>query len=130
VAGPDEQLLVRLEERSAGRFGGDFVAAQAGVYIVRVRANGWDFQGEQFAREKTLTALTWRDVRRPERDRPPADGLSRLVRCLLEHGVERPRRGGDSRSRGSTWTPCVSVSSRRAAIAAGSSRQAVQPRVL
>lgn len=75
-----------------GRFHGSFVAAQAGVHRLRVRAAGQSRDGLPFQRERTLTAAVWHGGNRDadlggdrlldelrERDAR----LCRLLDCLL-----------------------------------------------
>jgi hypothetical protein len=53
-------MTVAMPEGTAGQFTAAFDATAAGVYRIRVRATGTTRDGEQFAREKTLTAAVWR----------------------------------------------------------------------
>jgi hypothetical protein len=93
IVRPDGAMVtIGLAEGEAGLFAGGFIAAQAGLYVVRVRASGATFSGEPFDRERTLTATAVPGADRPGQTDPGLLGwlqghderLCRLLTCLLE----------------------------------------------
>jgi hypothetical protein len=66
---------------------GSFVATQAGVYEVRILAEGTTRRGRAFTRETTRTAAVWQGGDQPPRDprdpRDPGRKWCEIVKCLL-----------------------------------------------
>jgi hypothetical protein len=80
VARPDgSRHTVMLSRTSAGRFAASFTADDIGVYTARIRAKGVTMDGEHFAREQRLTAVTFLGGNQPAQ---PQDRLCALLHCL------------------------------------------------
>lgn len=86
---PDQSVqTIRLKEVQPGQFEGGFRMSAAGVYTLRVRAQGDTFRGSRFQREQTLTAAAY-----PAGYQPPSGGkgespdLRRILECLFDPGV-------------------------------------------
>jgi hypothetical protein len=89
VTAPDAStMLVKLDRQGDGRFAGTFVATLPGVYLCRVRAEGYFRSKDLFTREKTLTATVFNGGRggRAGDDDP----LCRLRHCLSDGKVLSP----------------------------------------
>jgi hypothetical protein len=86
VSRPDgSSFTLALTESDPGRFTGNFTATIAGLYTIRARARGADFQGTAFEREQTLSAAVY-----PGGDSPPKTGgpdWCGLLQCLVKGGV-------------------------------------------
>lgn len=85
---------IALHGNEAGRFGAEFVADLAGVYRLRVRAQGQTRHGMPFTRERSHTAAVWRggdrDAETSSQGGRPGQGerddLCELLQCLLKEG--------------------------------------------
>ncbi len=88
VVGPaGNSFSVTLAGHADASFAGQFQAATAGLYRIRVRAAGTSPRGWTFGREQTLTAAVWAGG-----DQPPAPGrtpdpLCDLIDCLVRSGA-------------------------------------------
>ena len=72
-----------LTELGDGAYEASFVASIAGVYVIRIRAEGRTLRNFAFTREAVRTAVVWRGGDSP----PPTkhgDGWCGVLRCLLE----------------------------------------------
>jgi hypothetical protein len=80
---PDGSVgTLALLEQEAGRFSATFETTTAGVYRLRLRANGRTRRGLRFTRERTLTVAVWRGG---DRDADMAsEGGDRLVDVLRD----------------------------------------------
>lgn len=90
LTGPDDFVdQLRLDSDGDGRYAARFTAERAGLYRLRVRAEGQARAGGRFVREKTLSAGTFAGGDRPRR---PTDdsGLCTVLHCLLESVDQSP----------------------------------------
>src|SRR5262245_36304282 len=81
--------LLALALRGDGVYETEFAASTAGVYTIRISAEGRTLRGFAFTREAVRTAVTWQGGDAP----PPTkhdDGWCSVVRCLLECKVIDP----------------------------------------
>jgi hypothetical protein len=89
VTAPDAStMLVKLDRQGDGRFAGSFVATLPGVYLCRVRAEGYFRSKDLFTREKTLTAAVFNGDRGGSIG--DDDPLCRLHHCLSDDKVLSP----------------------------------------
>jgi hypothetical protein len=80
---PDgSNFTMALSKTDPGRFQTSFVAANTGVYTVRVRAQGTTFEGQQFQREQKLTAVVFPGGDKPS-PVPVDDRWCKLLSCLF-----------------------------------------------
>lgn len=79
----------RLDPDGDGRFLARFTADRAGLYRLRIRAEGHARAGGRFVREKTLSAGTFAGGDRPRRDSDES-GLCRVLHCLLDQAGQSP----------------------------------------
>ena len=90
---PDGLLTpMALGEEHPGAFAAEFVAAQEGVWRVKVHASGTTLQGAPFTREQLLTAGVVRGGDKPGHPghRSPGDTLACAIRCLAaDDGIRR-----------------------------------------
>lgn len=78
-----------LSSLDDGVFAADFTADIAGVYPIRITAEGRSLRGFRFTREAVRTAMTWCGGDAP----PPTkhdDGWCGVVRCLLDSDAIEP----------------------------------------
>jgi hypothetical protein len=81
---PDHSLgLIHLAEEEPGVFAASLVAKAAGIYRIRIIAEGGTFRGVAFTRELLATAAVWNGGDRP--DQPPRDDeqICELIECLV-----------------------------------------------
>lgn len=87
ISRPDDTKSVITLTREDEAYEGSFVATQAGVYIVRIIAEGTSRRGRRFTRETTRTAAVWQGGDRPPTDprdpRNPSREWCEIVKCLL-----------------------------------------------
>lgn len=87
IADPDLRSFdLQLGESTPGVWTGAFPTTAAGVYVAKVRAEGYSGSGHRFTREKTLTA----GVYHGDYGTTPSDGRARvceLLECLLSDGA-------------------------------------------
>jgi hypothetical protein len=72
-----------LSDQGDGAYEASFVASVAGVYVIRIRAEGRTLRNFPFTREAIRTAAVWHGGDSP----PPTkhdDGWCGVLRCLLE----------------------------------------------
>lgn len=94
-ARPDgTRTRLRLDSVEPGTFETVVEDADAGHHSFRVRANGTTLDGDEFVRERTVTAGTWigGDRPLPSRDGRPVDpdsagSLTDVLSCLLREGA-------------------------------------------
>jgi hypothetical protein len=84
------QSVISLAEVEPGVFTTVVVAGLAGVYQVRVFANGWTHRGEAYSREQLLTGVTVVGGNSPSPTTPPADHRGDLLCCLLNCLLKSP----------------------------------------
>jgi hypothetical protein len=95
ITRPDNTAVtVALGSVGGGRYEGSITALDAGVYLVRFRADGVTSRGRAFTRERLRTAAVWaggdQPPRPPSPPRDPGDRVCELIDCLLgQRGVER-----------------------------------------
>ncbi|HVR65350.1 MAG TPA: M14 family zinc carboxypeptidase [Verrucomicrobiae bacterium] len=87
---PDGGMVtVPLPAIAEGAYQAEFTAPMAGVYTVRIVAEGSSLRGARFTREAVRTAAVWQRGDAP----PPTshdDGWCGLLRCLLESKAINP----------------------------------------
>lgn len=84
---PDgSRFTVALPETAPGTFSNSFVASQAGIYRLTLRASGGTFRGAAFTREQIATAAVWPGGDRPlpEPTTPGGTPWCDLLECLLD----------------------------------------------
>jgi hypothetical protein len=100
ITRPDNTHSVLVLPRQDEAYEASFVATQAGMYLVRIMAQGTTRRGRPFTRETTRTAAVWQGGDRPPADprdpREPDRRWCETVKCLLNQKsvVEALRRLG------------------------------------
>ncbi len=85
------EFSLELDAQEDGNFNGGFTADQAGLYRVRLRAEGYATAGGRFLREKTLSAsLFLGGDQPPRRESDDEPEICRLLQCLLHDKVLNP----------------------------------------
>jgi hypothetical protein len=83
--------VIWLNEVQSGVFTASFSADSAGIYRLRVVAEGGTFRGLSFTREQLGTAAVWIGGDRPTQVPGGDDDWCRLISCLLDEKILSPR---------------------------------------
>ncbi len=85
ITAPDLSTFnLTLNRVADGMYSGSFTASLPGVYLCRVRAEGYFNSKDKFTREKTLTAVTYYGNYSTT---PPDDTLCEVLHCLTSDNV-------------------------------------------
>jgi hypothetical protein len=108
--------VVVLEEQDPGAFTASMVAPIAGIYRLRIVAQGGTIRGVPFTRERLGTAAVWTGGDRPT-DKPAKGQWCDLLACLLDEKNLSPRLQARLKDQGvnlSSLRECLEAYCRRA----------------
>ncbi len=91
ITTPDQGTIdLKLNKINAATYSASFNTTLPGVYLSRVRAEGYTSKGRPFTREKTLTAGVYYGNYNPMPDPKPAEEICHLIHCFLSEETLSP----------------------------------------